>query len=61
MGMTRRTFEYLDERSFCTLFKALVRPYLEHANQIWAPFLKKTYNQYRKCATKGQQTYPGLP
>ena len=30
MGMIRRTFEYLDERSFCTLFKALVRPHLEH-------------------------------
>ena len=28
MGMIRRTFEYLDERSFCTLFKALVRPHM---------------------------------
>ena len=30
MGMIRRTFEYLDGRSFCTLFKALVRPHLEY-------------------------------
>ena len=34
MGMICRTFEYLDEKSFCTLFKALVRPHLEYANQI---------------------------
>ena len=34
MGMIRRTFEYLDECSFGTLFKALVRPLLEYANQI---------------------------
>ena len=34
MGMIRSTFEYLDERSFCTLFKAIVRPHLEYAKQI---------------------------
>ena len=61
MGMIRRTFENLDESNLCTLFKALVRPHLEYANQIWAPFLKKTYNQYQKCATKGHQTYPRFP
>ena len=37
MGLIRRSFTYLDERSFAMLFKALVRPILEYNNTIWHP------------------------
>ena len=40
MGMIRRTFEYLDEKSYCTIFKAPVRSPMEYANQIWPYFLR---------------------
>ena len=59
MGMTRRTFKYLDERSFCTLFKALVRPHLEYANQIWAPFLKKPITSIENVQLRANKLIPG--
>lgn len=43
VGVIRRTFEYIDNKIFKTLFTALVRPHIEYANQVWCPHLKKTY------------------
>ena len=40
MGLIRRSFTYLDEKSFSLLFKALVRPILEYNNTIWHPRFK---------------------
>jgi hypothetical protein len=40
MGLIRRTYEYLDH-SFLLLYKGLIRPILEYANQIWSPHLNK--------------------
>ena len=37
MGLIRRTFTYLDREIFTRLFKALVRPHLEHAHVVWHP------------------------
>lgn len=37
MGLIRRTYTYLDERSFRYLFQALVRPHLEYAAAVWSP------------------------
>ena len=41
MGIIRRTFEYLDDKYFSTVFKSLVRPHIEYANQVWSPYLMK--------------------
>ena len=41
MGIIRRTFEYLDDKCFFTVFKTLVRPHIEYANQVWSPYLIK--------------------
>ena len=38
MGIIRRTYTYLDERSFKYLFQALVRPHLEYAAAVWSPY-----------------------
>ena len=35
VGIIRRTFEYLDISNFMQLYKSLVRPHIEYANQIW--------------------------
>ena len=41
MGLVRRTFTHLDKGNFALLFKSLVRPHLEFANQVWSPYLQK--------------------
>ncbi len=41
MGVIWRTYAYLDDDIFLLLYKSLVRPHLEYANQIWSPHLKK--------------------
>ena len=37
IGVIRRTYTYFDESTFLCLYKALLRPLLEYANQVWAP------------------------
>ena len=41
MGLIRRSFAYLDAKSFVKLYTALVRPHLEYAQSVWSPHLQK--------------------
>ena len=41
LGVTRRTFEYMDPEIFGLIFKGLVRPHLEYAAPVWSPHLVK--------------------
>jgi hypothetical protein len=34
VGIIRRSFKYLDFKTFCLLFKSLVRPILEYASSV---------------------------
>ena len=37
VGVIRRSFDYMDEQMFKTLYKSMVCPHLEYANTIWSP------------------------
>ena len=37
LGLIKRNFIYLTEDTFVSLYKSLVRCYLEYANSIWNP------------------------
>jgi len=38
-GLVRRSFAFLDTKSFPLLFRLLVCPHLEYGNSVWAPRL----------------------
>ena len=45
VGLIRRTFTFLDLKTFSKLYTSLVRPHLEYAQCIWSPHLKKYQRQ----------------
>ena len=54
-GMIRRSFEYLDGPMFKQLFVTFVRPHLEYADSVWAPWskeLQKSIEQVQRTATR---------
>jgi hypothetical protein len=60
MGLIRRSFEFLDERTFKLLYKALVRPHIEYANQVWAPTLKRQETVIENVQRRATKQIPGL-
>ena len=41
LGLIKRNFSYIDRDVFNKLYKSLVRPHLEYAQEVWQPYLKK--------------------
>ncbi|MES9884076.1 MAG: reverse transcriptase domain-containing protein, partial [Sedimenticola sp.] len=41
LGVIKRTFKYIDKDVFLNLYKALVRPHLEYASNVWSVIYKK--------------------
>ena len=39
LGLIKRNFQYLSEKCFVTLYKAMVRSHLEYAQAVWSPHL----------------------
>jgi hypothetical protein len=60
MGIIRRTYAYLDEESFLLLYKALVRPHMEYANQVWSPHLKKHISAIENVQRRATKLIPGF-
>jgi len=38
LGVIKRDFIYMDERTFILLYKSMVRPHVEFANSVWCPY-----------------------
>ena len=52
LGLINRTFEYKDPKTMVLLYKSLVHPHLEYANQIWAPTPHETRHSLGKCTAQ---------
>ena len=37
LGVIKKTFSHMDNKTLTTLYKTLVRPHVEYANCIWHP------------------------
>ena len=60
MGIIRRTFDHMDEQYFSTIFKSLIRPHIEYANQIWSPHLKKHTTYLENVQRRATKLIPGF-
>ena len=57
LGVVRRSFNYLSDRTFVQLYKALIRPMLEYGHSVWSPHcwqkgLQKDVEDVQRRATK---------
>ena len=59
MGIIRRTFKYLDDKCFSMVFKYLVWPHIEYANQVWSPYLMKHITALENVQRRATKLIPG--
>jgi len=55
IGVIRRTFTFLDEKTLIRLYKSMVRPILEFAVQVWSPSAVGLMGRLRTCSALGDQ------
>ena len=60
IGVIRRSFHYLGEDLFKTLYTTFVRPHLEYAEAVWAPFLKKNINMIENVQRRATKLVDGF-
>jgi len=55
LGIIKRNFIYMDDRTFTVLYKSMVHPHVEFANLVWCPYKigdLKENEKIQKRATK---------
>ena len=60
LGLVRRTFSYIDLKSFKLLFTSLVRPHQEYCVPIWSPRFKKDSKLIENVLRRATRFLPGL-
>ena len=58
LGVIRRSFDHLDKDTFIMLYKSLVRPHIEYANQAWAPYKQKHIGMIEKVKKRATKLVP---
>ena len=60
VGLTRRSFVHLDNRTFSLLFKALAHPHLEYASSVWSPYKKKDIEVIENVQKRATRMLPQM-
>ena len=56
----RRSFIYLDYKTFTLLFKALVSPHREYASSVWSPYKKKDIEAIERVQKRATKMLPKM-
>jgi hypothetical protein len=59
-ALLRRTFRFMDCKTFVPLFKTLVRTYLDFSSAVWAPYKQKHIEQIESVQRKATKQLPGM-
>ena len=60
VGLIRRTFSFLDEKSFIKLYTSFVRPHLEYAQTVWSPHTMKFIDMLENVQIRATKLVDGL-
>ena len=63
LGVVKRSFTFLDNEMFLTLYKSLIRPYLEYGSNVWSVMYRKedvTIENVQRRATKLVRSVSGF-
>ena len=63
LGVVKRSFTFLDNEMFLTLYKSLIRPYLEYGSNVWSVMYRKedvTIDNVQRRATKLVRSVSGF-
>ena len=60
LGLIRRSFIHLDQKSFLILYKTLVRSQLEYAQTVWSPHKNKFIEAIERVQKRATKILPGL-
>ena len=60
MDIIRRSFSFLDSELFKKLYSTFVRPHLEYAQAVWAPYLAKHVNMVGKVQMRATKLIDGF-
>lgn len=60
LGLIKKTFAFLDDKTLPLLFKSLVRPHLEYGNVIWGPFYKGDMQQVERIQRRATKVVSQL-
>ena len=60
LGLIKRNFKNLYEKTFILLYKSLVRSQLEYTSSIWFPYRKSLINEIESIQRRATKLIPNL-
>ena len=60
LGIIKKSFISLDERTLTLLYKSMVRPHLEYGNVVWGPHYKGDQQLIEKVQKRATKLIPGI-
>ncbi|XP_060068338.1 uncharacterized protein LOC132548490 [Ylistrum balloti] len=59
-GLLRRTFQFMNSKTFLPLNKSLVRSQLDYASSVWSPVKVKDIDELESVQRRATKSLPGM-